>query len=241
MKFLFKKVKAEFLKLLRYYFRLFSWQGKTFKIDIDINYKWYGNEYGGFYVADILLDKDSIIYSVGIGEDISFDKAINSKYGCKVFMFDPTPKSIKWVSNLNLNNQFVFHEYGLYNETCQKTFYLPKKSEHISGSLVQNLNVNSNDSFLVNLLTIEDISKIYGHSKIDVLKIDIEGAEYDVLDSILNSKLEITQILIEFHSRFLSNGIELTKTAVGKLHNSGYKIFAFSKTFEEVSFIKTVK
>lgn len=34
---------------------------------------WYGNGYGGFYVNPDLLNSSSIVYSIGIGEDISFD------------------------------------------------------------------------------------------------------------------------------------------------------------------------
>src|SRR5690554_1691728 len=42
-----------------------------------------------------------------------------------------------------------------------------------------------------------------GHKHIDVLKMDIEGAEYDVIENILSAQLPITQILIEFR-KFLS-------------------------------------
>jgi len=34
---------------------------------------WYGSPYGGFYVDPTLLDENSVVYSFGIGEDISFD------------------------------------------------------------------------------------------------------------------------------------------------------------------------
>ena len=39
-------------------------------------------------------------------------------------------------------------------------------------------------------------------SRIDILKMDIEGAEYDVIDDIINSPVPIAQVLIEFHHRF---------------------------------------
>lgn len=55
---------------------------------------WYGNTYGGFYVCPDHLNAQSIVYSVGIGRDISFDKAILVQHNCQVFGFDPTPNSI---------------------------------------------------------------------------------------------------------------------------------------------------
>tara|TARA_E500000331_G_C17233233_1_gene703594 strand:- start:1205 stop:1933 length:729 start_codon:yes stop_codon:yes gene_type:complete len=59
----------------------------------------YGTVYGGFYLPkDMKLNKDSIVYCVGAGEDISLDIEISDKYGCDVHTFDPTPRSIYHVN-----------------------------------------------------------------------------------------------------------------------------------------------
>lgn len=77
-----------------------------------------------------------------------------------------------------------------------------------------------------------------GHSKIDVLKMDIEGAEYDVIDDIMYLDIPIKQICIEFHHRFDTIGVGKTIEAIEKLSKKGYRIFSYSKNFEELSFIK---
>lgn len=62
--------------------------------------KRFGTEYGGFYLPDIIenyLNKDSIIYAIGVGEDISFDVVLANCTGAKVHMYDPTPRSIDHV------------------------------------------------------------------------------------------------------------------------------------------------
>ncbi|GIS18490.1 MAG: hypothetical protein CM15mP120_04060 [Pseudomonadota bacterium] len=38
-----------------------------------------------------------------------------------------------------------------------------------------------------------------GHDHLDVLKMDIEGAEYAVLDDMLQSNILPDQLLVEFH------------------------------------------
>ena len=38
------------------------------------------------------MSKDAVVYSVGLGQDISWDKALIEKYRCEVYGFDPTPK-----------------------------------------------------------------------------------------------------------------------------------------------------
>ena len=72
------------------------------KKQINCDYEWYGNEYGGFNVNPNLIENNGIVYSFGIGEDISFDEAIMRNHNCTVFGFDPTPKSIEWCSRQNL-------------------------------------------------------------------------------------------------------------------------------------------
>ena len=73
---------------------------------------------------------------------------------------------------------------------------------------------------------------------IDMLKMDIEGAEYEVIDDIISSPVPITQVLIEFHHRFPNIGIGKTRLAIARLNEAGYRIFNVSASGEEISFIK---
>ena len=90
----------------------------------------------------------------------------------------------------------------------------------------------------VEMKSLGNIMNEMGHKHIDVLKMDIEGSEYDVIEDILNAKMSINQILIEFHDRFFENGNLKSKQAIEKLKLNGYEIFAISDSFEEISFIK---
>jgi len=157
--------------------------------DVNCPAIWYGNAYGGFYVNPTLLDKNSIVYSFGLGEDISFDKTVIEQHQCKVVGFD------------------------------------------------SHNNVDESRRVNVKMKSIEDILQETGHEKIDVLKIDIEGSEYEVILSLVELGFVIPQLLIEFHDRFYPNGRERTKTAIAQLKKADYQIFGVSASFEEVSFI----
>ncbi len=209
------------------------------KIGVETKHEWYGNTYGGFFVNPTKLNENSIVYSVGIGEDISFDQAIINKHKCQVFGFDPTPKSINWVKNQQLPNQFNFYEFGISDKTGNVDFYLPKNPAYVSGSISLQKNVNENEKVNVQMKTITDAAKQLGHAHIDVLKMDIEGAEYDVITSLLSSGISFGQLLIEFHDRFFTDGAAKTKNAIQVLKQNGFEIFAISDSFEEVSFINT--
>jgi hypothetical protein len=56
-----------------------------------------GTEYGRHTVCTDRLGPDSIVYSFGLGEDISFDLELIERTGATVYGFDPTPRSIAWV------------------------------------------------------------------------------------------------------------------------------------------------
>jgi len=199
---------------------------------------WYGNRYGGFYVCPEFLNENSIVYSFGIGEDISFDKIIIENHDCQVFGFDPTPKSIKWIKSQYLSDKFIFFDFGISNKSGFVEFYLPKNPEYVSGSYIIQNNVSIKEKIVVKMKSFVDIINELGHKHIDVLKMDIEGAEYDVIDSILNTKISISQILIEFHERLFENGKLQTQKVIEKLISNGFEIFGISDSFEEISFIK---
>ena len=123
-----------FKSKLRRTIRLISGQYRHFKKSVNVNKKWFGNNYGGFYVCPDFMHKTSIIYSIGIGEDLSFDLAIIETFNCQVFGFDPTPKSINWVKmQQNLPSEFNFFDYGIAHKSGMIDFYLPKNIEHVSG------------------------------------------------------------------------------------------------------------
>lgn len=229
-----RKIKAKLRKLAG------QITGKTahLKVTISVPKKWYGNDYGGFFICPKFLNEKSVIYSFGIGEDISFDLSMIENHRCTVYGFDPTPKSIEWIKSRRsqLPAGFVFFEYGISNKTGIVDFFLPKNSEHVSGSFVLQDNVNKNTSVKVMMKSLTDIMAEMGHKKIDVLKMDIEGAEYQVLEGIVDFSV-IDQMVIEFHDRFLGKQHSKTSEIIDKLKDHGFEIFAVSDSLEEVSFI----
>ena len=204
---------------------------------IKINKKWYGNDYGGFYIYQKLLNPDSIVYSFGIGEDISFDNAVIKNHKCYLYAFDPTPKSINWIKSKTLSSNFTFFEYGIAEKSGTFDFFLPKNTNNISGSYVFQNSVDSKQKIKVEMRSFSDIVDDLGHNHVDVLKMDIEGAEYAVLESILNNPINIPQILIEFHDRLFLDGREKTKNAIMRLRDYNYEIFGVSNSLQEISFI----
>ena len=115
--------------------------------------------------------EEIIVYSAGIGEDISFDQAIMTEFNnCKIFAFDPTPKSINWIKKINLPANFIFSTFGISNKTEESRMYLPKNKNHVSGSIYELEHTSKDNSIIVQMKTLKDIVEENNHKYIDILR-----------------------------------------------------------------------
>lgn len=129
-------------------------------------------------------------------------------------------------------------EVGISNIPGKKKFYLPKNQNHVSGSLLSIKTVDQKDSIILGFQTLKQVMKSNNHKYLDLLKMDIEGAEYEVLENILNQSIQIDQIVVEFHPHLIKNGKKKTQGIIEKLNQNGYRCFAISDSFLEYSFFK---
>jgi len=199
--------------------------GKDFfhKTTIQINNKKIGSDYGGWWIStDNLDNKSLVVFSFGLGEDISFDTGMMETYTCKVYGFDPTPKSIKYVESMTLNDKFSLYKYALSSDNGTLTFNLPANEEHVSGSLE---NISSNNQIEVACKNLKTICQELEINEIDILKMDIEGSEYRVVENMMKSKIFPRQILIEYHHFFDSFENKNTIESIELLINNGYELF----------------
>lgn len=70
-----------------------------------------GTEYGGWPLP-VDLPKGQLLYSFGVGKDISFDLGAIDRFGCRVIVFDPTPRSQGWLASQKLPEVFQFDPTG---------------------------------------------------------------------------------------------------------------------------------
>jgi FkbM family methyltransferase len=215
------------------------------KIALKCNFIWFGNDYGGFYICPDLLKKNNdekIIYSFGVGEDISFDIDIMKAFpDCKIYAFDPTPKSIEYVKKQNLPENMMFFPFGVSSKTGVEKMFLPKNKDHVSGSIIESSHLSNDNIINVKMKSMEDIIKENDHDYIDIIKMDIEGAEFSVIDKLNFEKINCGQMLIETHERFFRNEKKLKKNMIRKLKKNGYYCFAVSNNGFEYSFMNIRK
>ena len=162
----------------------------------------HGTEYGGWTCDVSTFTSNTIVYDVGLGEDTSWDEGLIQKYNLQIFGFDPTPKSALHVDQtFPARTHFHYLKEGLSTRKETKTFTKPKNANHVSMRAGDVKGLGATIDVKVN--TIENWMKANGHTHIDVLKIDIEGSEYDVLeDFIQRDYFPFDQLLVEWHFRW---------------------------------------
>ncbi len=194
-----------------------------------------GSVYGGWAVQPDLLTRDSVVYSVGVGNDISFDLALIKRFGCGVHAFDPTPKCVRWLSEQSLPPEFHFRPVGLADYDGVARFVLPQ-SDFVSFHIGQE---QQGEAVECPVQRLETIMQSLGHDHIDLLKMDIEGAEYPVIDDLLAGTIRPHQLMIEFHHTVGDKpSLDRTRRAVTSLNDAGYRIFHISPVGMEYSFIR---
>jgi FkbM family methyltransferase len=196
-----------------------------------------GTEYGGWDVVNATLNADSVVYSFGVGEDASFDVALIEKFGLVVHAFDPTPKSIEWVKTQKFSDRFVMHDYGIADHDGSISFHPPDNPDHVSHTILDRPSTRAK-AISVPVKRLSTIMNELGHQRIDLMKMDIEGAEYGVIDDICASGIRPGQLLVEFHHRFPGVGVGKTKAAINTIKAMGYQLFSVSASNGEYCFVR---
>ena len=182
-----------------------------------------GTGWCSWFVDTKSLGEESIVYSGGAGNDISFELEIAELFGCRVLLFDPSETGINTVKKADTNRLLDFYAIGLTKTDGEVTFSKPANSVEGSFSIEKN-DHSTSDKVTFSCKSISSLMKEFNHRKIDLLKIDIEGFEYGVLEDILHNKLAVDQICVEFHHFFKEIPKAKTSKIIQLLELNGYKI-----------------
>ncbi len=181
-----------------------------------------GKEAGGcsWTICPTGLTNESVVYTGGVGNDVSFETELVGRYGCRIVLCDPSPTGARTMAlPQNRIPQFTFVQAALANRHGKIQLAAPLNPEG-DWWLTQSPGVPATEFPCIDLRT---LMLQNGHDHIDLLKLDIEGSEYAVIDDLLARRLSVTQLCVEFHHGVLP-GVRRSQSirAMFKLLRNGY-------------------
>lgn len=158
--------------------------------------KWFAEEGDRTHRLDYNLNENSIVFDLG-GYQGQWSSDIFSKYSCTVFIFEPFEKYSENIKQrFQSNNRIKTFPFGLAEKNK-----IEKLSILADGSSMFRAGT---DAAEIKLVEAKEFIQQNNILKIDLMKINIEGGEYDLLNHLIATDLvkNIQNIQVQFHDVF---------------------------------------
>ena len=179
-----------------------------------------------------MITSNGIVIDVGCSYKAEFSVAMIERYGARAIAVDPTLKHRSALAKLadRYPDRFQHVPFAISAHNSTTTFF--ESSTNESGSIMPD-HVNAVRDELtryeVTTVTPTALLKHLGLDSADILKLDIEGAEYELLRNIREDDLvSFPQIFIEFHHHAVERYSQAdTRMLVNKVCGFGYRAYSF--------------
>lgn len=165
--------------------------------------RWFADRGDETLRLDYKLDSSSIVFDVGgyIGD---YADDIFKKFGCHVFVFEPVPSFFsQCIERFRANQSIRCLNYGLSSKSGWFEIILNNNQSSFNKADLSGIKQKAE------VRSITEVVAELGIEKIDLIKINIEGGEFDLLPAIIDSGLveRIKYIQVQFHN-FDSNAAD---------------------------------
>jgi FkbM family methyltransferase len=188
-----------------------------------------------YWIVDRLSSQSTIV-DMGLGFDADFSQAMIDRFGVKSIGFDPTHKHQPALAKFAEASGGRFELNAVAVGPQRGTVTFNESQQNVSGSMLSdhpNVLNDSISSYEVQVITIEDVLAKAGN--VALVKMDIEGAEYDVLEQTSDDLLrKVDQWIVEFHHEVIQRfSFSRTRQNIRRFEGLGYKTY----TRDNVNFL----
>jgi FkbM family methyltransferase len=180
---------------------------------------------GNYLIHRLRAGSKPVIYSFGVGNDVSFDVEAANLFDVPIFMYDPTPNVALFMQDFAGDERLVFRNEGIYSRDAEVKLFTSDKVLNASLYPIH----RSDRHEVVQCRTLTAFMAENGHEHIDVLKMDVEGVADDVLVQIMDeTAIRPKQIVTEFEIKGIENPLTYLPKILAvaqKLKEQGYRIF----------------
>jgi FkbM family methyltransferase len=225
--FFFRKTGAVFNRTGNFFYYLGN---KIYKPEISIceqnKIKWYSIDGDNTLRVEYPLNSNSIVFDVG-GYKGDWSAEIYARYNCKVYILEPVKKFSTFIQKRFKNNPNVkVFPFGLSDENKEVYLSVMDESSSVYRSKTKYHSKNI-EKELIQLKSFTDFIREHNITFIDLIKINIEGGEYELLEKIISSGFikNIDNLQIQFHD-FVENAefrMKEIKKKLSKTHELTYE------------------
>lgn len=170
---------------------------REFLSAIQIEHRFIGNTYSGYHFPSALIESKGTIWGVGLGRDSSFEFELMQQ-GYKFIGFEPEADCYQVSKNQFSGTNAELENYGLWDKTGSFSY----TGENISIVNIFGLTQVSEDKLEIRSLWDTALEKnLEKNSRPRILKLNIEGAEREILLRFIKDPLDFEVII--FQAEFL--------------------------------------
>ena len=174
-----------------------------------------GTIYGRYIIPAELILPGGIAYCAGIGQDLSFEQELATKYGMEVYAFDPTPDSIEYATTRASSVPGLrFFPIGWWSSDTVLRFAQTDAADPISCTALDAPHVARFLEFPCR--RVDSLMREHGHAELALAKMNIEGAEIEVVDSMFEHGVLPRVLVVEMDHPSFRQSHALTKRILAK-------------------------
>jgi FkbM family methyltransferase len=176
-------------------------------------------DYGGWVVPSGTIDPSWVCYSVGAGGDTSFDMELIERYGVRVRSIDPVADYVRRaIEDAHGDERLTAHQYAIATADGPLRMQLTHDPRSESVSPAGLYDSHSYVEFQGRRLS--SLMAELGDARIDLLKLDIEGGEYEVIPSLDLRALGVEVFATQLHH---VGSVAQARRLVAGLAEQGYE------------------
>lgn len=161
----------------------------------------FGTRVGGWILPVERLAKGGVCYCAGVGEDSSLEEDLLRQTECVLWSFDPTRESAAHVATRQFDSaRFQFVQTGIGDNTGQSRFFQHPDPQMLPAYSAANI-WNTSSYIEAPSTTVSALMDQFGHERLTLLKLSIEGAEWNVLRHLLDKETREVDILCVLFSQ----------------------------------------
>jgi FkbM family methyltransferase len=188
----------------------------------------FGSAYGGWMVPTALIEPGWICYCVGAGNDISFDLELIKCFDVRVQSVEPVEQYVDEARATTADEpRFAIYRAALATHDGPIRM---QRTHNPDGLALSSANLFDSDQFIeVPGRTLASLARELGHTHIDLLKFDLEGAEYEVVPQLDLDALGVKALAFQVHH---NRGPREAQRLIVQLDARGFELIGMRPTIK---------